>query len=402
VTRPEITLGLIADDLTGGLDAGVKFAQAGLETVLVLQPGAGLEAPAQIVTTNSREGDGPTAVERVTEAVSWLSGRWFYKKIDSTMRGHVGLEVAAACEAIGLDKAVVCPAFIEEGRLVRDGQLWVGDQLLHRSPFAHDPFWPAATAEMAALLGQPATHLSLAMVGEGAEALAEAIRRAPTRLVTADAADNAHLDAIGRAALLADALPCGSLGLARPWVAALIGSRPAVPLPRPLGPGGPLLIVAGSRHPRTQEQVRQAVGRRGAARVRVSPAGAVREASVARSLAAGQDVVIQPPAEVIADPERRHALGLALGDQAACACAAPLGGLVIVGGETGAAVCQALGAVGIRILGELAVGIPVGQLVGGLAPGLTVVTKAGGFGQADALVEIMDHFRDEKGTKHER
>ncbi len=393
----EITLGLIADDLTGALDAGVQFAKAGLETALVLQSGAGLDAPAQIVTTNSREGDGSTAVRRVVEAASWLSGRWFYKKIDSTMRGHVGLEVGAALEAIGLAKAAICPAFIEEGRRVRDGQLWVGNRLLHHSPFAHDPVCPAATADLAVLLGQPATHIPLATVLRGVEAVLEAIRQAPTRLVTVDAVDNTNLTTIGHAALLADALPCGSLGLVRPWVAALIGSRPAVPVPCPLGGGGPLLIVAGSLHPRTLEQVQLVVEQRGATRVRVSPWDSPPESGAVQALAAGRDVVIQPPAGILSDPQQRLALGPALAAEAARACAVPLGGLVIVGGETGAAVCEALGAKGIAVLGEVAAGIPVGRLLGGLAPELTVVTKAGGFGRAGALIEIIDRFHQGKG-----
>jgi uncharacterized protein YgbK (DUF1537 family) len=67
-----------------------------------------------------------------------------------------------------------------------------------------------------------------------------------------------------------------------------------------------------------------------------------------------------------------------------------LGGLFLTGGETALAVCRALGVTGIDILGELEAGIPWGRLAGGVAPGLQVVTKAGGFGRPDSLVTVLD------------
>ncbi len=67
-----------------------------------------------------------------------------------------------------------------------------------------------------------------------------------------------------------------------------------------------------------------------------------------------------------------------------------LGGLFLTGGETALAVCRALGATEIDILGELEAGIPWGRLAGGIAPGLQVVTKAGGFGRSDSLVHVLD------------
>ena len=61
--------------------------------------------------------------------------------------------------------------------------------------------------------------------------------------------------------------------------------------------------------------------------------------------------------------------------------------LVLTGGETAVGVARRLGAVGIRLEGEVEPGIPVGSLIG---PGAyRVVTKAGAFGEQDTLIRAV-------------
>ncbi len=61
--------------------------------------------------------------------------------------------------------------------------------------------------------------------------------------------------------------------------------------------------------------------------------------------------------------------------------------LVLTGGDTAVGVARRLGASGIRLLGEVGAGIPVGTLVGPRP--YTVVTKAGGFGEDGTLVNVL-------------
>jgi uncharacterized protein YgbK (DUF1537 family) len=68
----------------------------------------------------------------------------------------------------------------------------------------------------------------------------------------------------------------------------------------------------------------------------------------------------------------------------------PVAALILTGGDTAAFVLQALGASGIRLAGELATGIPWGFIEGGQADGCAVVTKSGGFGSRDALVNAVN------------
>ena len=64
--------------------------------------------------------------------------------------------------------------------------------------------------------------------------------------------------------------------------------------------------------------------------------------------------------------------------------------LVLSGGDTAMEVCRALGVTGIRLEREILPGIPRGALIGGACDGVTLVTKAGGFGAVDALLHVAD------------
>jgi uncharacterized protein YgbK (DUF1537 family) len=66
--------------------------------------------------------------------------------------------------------------------------------------------------------------------------------------------------------------------------------------------------------------------------------------------------------------------------------------LLLSGGDTAALVCRALNARAIELQRELAPGIPCGVLQGGSFDGLPVVTKSGGFGAPDDLIQIADYF----------
>ena len=55
-------------------------------------------------------------------------------------------------------------------------------------------------------------------------------------------------------------------------------------------------------------------------------------------------------------------------------------------------VCNGLGAHAIRLVDEIAPGIPWGNLSGGSFDGSPVATKAGGFGDRDALLRCEEFF----------
>ena len=64
-----------------------------------------------------------------------------------------------------------------------------------------------------------------------------------------------------------------------------------------------------------------------------------------------------------------------------------ISGIVATGGDTANALCNALGAQALEILGEVEAGIPVMRLLG--EGSLPLVTKAGGFGSPAAMGEAL-------------
>ena len=386
-------LAIIADDFTGALDTGVEFVHAGLDTTLTLLPNHQQHPIVQVLTTNSRDGDALQAQQRTQQAVRQLQGRRLFKKIDSTMRGHVGLEIETILCESQLSKAIVCPAVIEAGRTVQQGQLCINAVPLQHTDFANDPHWPARSSAMAALIGRPTTHIALEIVRAGTPTLALAISSAATAIVTLDACTNADLLNISQA-ISADMLPCGALGLARPWATqfrqgAITKSASTMP-----SLAQPLLIVAGSRHTVTIEQLNRLQTEYDVLTIELAAHFSAQQRHawlehMLSSLSNRQSVLLRIPSHTLSQPEQGVLLKL-LGDLTMQACQnVRLGSLMITGGETASVVCRSLGSQGVHIGGAIEVGVPWGYLLGGIGAGLPLITKAGGFGQPDTLLRIM-------------
>jgi uncharacterized protein YgbK (DUF1537 family) len=73
-----------------------------------------------------------------------------------------------------------------------------------------------------------------------------------------------------------------------------------------------------------------------------------------------------------------------------------VGGLLLTGGDTAAATLVALNAASLMLRGEIEPGIPWGVIGRGPFAGLPVVTKAGGFGDGEAIVAAVRHLRGAK------
>ena len=70
-----------------------------------------------------------------------------------------------------------------------------------------------------------------------------------------------------------------------------------------------------------------------------------------------------------------------------------LGGLVVTGGDIARAALRALGGEALQLGPQVLPGVALGWPVGGAQGGLPVVTKAGGFGEPDALRQAAHFLR---------
>ncbi len=391
-----LALGLIADDLTGAMDTGAQCARFGLETAILLRPVTRSCAAAEIISTESRELDPRGAAMVARRAAGRLAGRALYKKIDSTLRGQAGPEILAVLQETGIEKAIVCPAICELGRIVQEGELYIDSIRLHESRFVLDPRGGALTSYVPDLLGVPATHLGLALVRSAPDILRQAIRQAPTSVVTLDATAPGDLDLIARASIESGFLPCGALGLARAWVKCLLRER-AVEQPAPLLPESRngVLVIAGSPNPITREQLAVLEQRPRTKRLAITSGCTSRQREAfsrlaCESLSVGELVLIAPAR--VSDTESEGIgmrANLAQLARDICREARPAA-LLVTGGDTARAVVDVLEADWIEVQGEVYRGVALGKLAGGAASGLSILTKAGGFGGPETLAAALD------------
>ena len=404
-----LDVALVADDLTGALDAAAPFAGRGYRVLVHRRPetvpdatrrpepaspgtdprpGANARAPSGTVlavSTSSRH-LAPAAARAAVRAAALRLRTWsprlVVKKIDSTLRGPVPDEVAAAMEAFERRAALVCPAFPAAGRVVRDGEVFVHGAPLRETEYARDLRTPSPTESLTALFERVGSVRVLrpeAAAGNHPEAA----------IGIADAETEAHLaDLAARIMERAnDVLAVGSDGLAA-GLAGLVG-RPA-PATRLVGGEGRIVLFAlGSRAGATEEQHARLLRANPATPVVEAPAGVLDADAVVRAAGAGHAVVVRVP------PIPRGEPGAVVRDFAAGVRKAidGLGGpgrldaLVVTGGDTVEAILEAYGVGALDVLGEFRPGIPVSRDAAGRSD-LTLVSKAGGFGTPDLFAEI--------------
>lgn len=393
---------IVADDLTGALDAGLQFAVRGLDTRVSLGLTPQPEAEVMVLNADSRAAALPEAVARVQQAAAACAGRQVYKKLDSTMRGHLGPECVALRDALGLDVAVIAPAFAAAGRTVERGQLLVDGAPVHRTALANDPQWPARTADVVAIaqrgVSEAVALIPLSVVRGDPSLLAEAL--AAARLAVVEAVQAGDLARIAQAIVFGGlaALPCGSAGLAAAWADALqlAGAHHLAYH----GRRGPVLVVTGSRNAATLAQL-EALRTTGAVAwceltPPTSPAAAAEAGLAARAaLASGSDAVLSASLGAMV-PDGAAAIAANLGRAAHMALSAgqELAGLVLTGGDTALQVSRAVAIEALSIVAAIEPGIPGSRVVGGAHRGLAVVTKAGGFGSRHALLSAVDWIRN--------
>ncbi|MGH7301319.1 MAG: four-carbon acid sugar kinase family protein, partial [Candidatus Rokuibacteriota bacterium] len=220
---------IIADDLTGACDTGCLFAGPGLVGVVAEPVLPFAHRTVVTVDTESRRLAPDEAARVIRATAARLEGRLaassVFKKIDSTMRGAVGAELAALLERGLFSGALVCPAFPAQGRVVRHGRLLVDSVPVHQSRLGRDPGFRGATSDVAALLdgaGAPIITLGLAEVRAGREKIAHVIEQHPGGIVAADAETDADLASLAQAlASVPGTLAAGSAGLGRALSCAL-------------------------------------------------------------------------------------------------------------------------------------------------------------------------------------
>ncbi|MEO3472001.1 four-carbon acid sugar kinase family protein [Roseomonas sp. CAU 1739] len=345
-------LRLLADDLTGALDTAAELT--GLcGPVPVGWDGADHSAGGSLaLDSGTREASRAVATARVRALAPALRGADIaFKKIDSLLRGQVAAELATCIESGAWPHVVLAPAFPAQGRITRGGAVLVRQPDGRFSGIAPDLPGLLAAEGLLARPGDPSAPLQPGL----------------SVFDAAHDADLARIVARGRGTA-GPVLWCGSGGLAR----ALAGSTTAG---ASTALRGPVLGLFGSDQPATARQL-AACGDRAIA---VAAGDGPTAARIARMMDTAGVAMVS-----VALPDGLDRAAAALRIAAVMAGLTrhlpQPGTLIVAGGETLRAICDALGARGLEATGIVAPGVPRSVMRGGAWDGAPIVSKSGAFG----------------------
>lgn len=162
---------IVADDLTGALDTGVKFSQAGLATRFLTDWKSDLTAEtADVVVLCAPTRHLPR--ERAYEIIRDIMERnarifpHIMKKTDSGLRGNIGAELQAVLDGTGARVLTFFPALPEMGRTTSGGVQYIHGVPVSRSEFGRDPFEPVLDDDIPSLLRRQC-RAAVRVVSEG-------------------------------------------------------------------------------------------------------------------------------------------------------------------------------------------------------------------------------------------
>jgi uncharacterized protein YgbK (DUF1537 family) len=149
------TIAALADDLTGALEVGAKFAASGIPASVSTTLAWDHDAPVSVIDTETRHVPPAQASEIVNRLAREAAGvRLLYKKTDSTLRGNIGAELAALAAAFPGTHVAFSPAYPLMGRTVRNGMLLVHGVPVSETEFARDPLNPVRVSHVPSLVGE--------------------------------------------------------------------------------------------------------------------------------------------------------------------------------------------------------------------------------------------------------
>lgn len=268
-------IGIVADDLTGANDTALQFFIKGSNTEIIFDTDENIQNHPNIgtfaLTTESRNINAKEAAQKVWEGAKKLkdnlSVEYFYKKIDSTLRGNIAVETLAMLDAIGYDAAVIAPAFIREGRITIGGYQLLKGVPIERTDAARDSYAPIYDSYIPDILKKQVNEsfydsiatIQLNVVAKGAGPITSKLNELVSggkKLIVIDAVSAIDLEQIVLAITKSqyNILPVGSAGLANALGNVWLPLNNSEPVQKII-PKLPKLILSGSKNSMTTAQI---------------------------------------------------------------------------------------------------------------------------------------------------
>lgn len=423
IASPEKTL-VVADDLTGAVDTGVQFSRRNLKTVVVTgnktMQKSFMDCDVLVVDTESRFDDPETAYRKAFQTGERAKSeniKYLYKKLDSTMRGNVGAEIAGLIDSMNIRHTFLVPALPLYGRTTRNGNVYIDGVILAETEYSNDPKNPVKESYIPAIISKQSDKktavLSYKDLKSGKQEISLKLKELmkSVEIIVIDAEDEKDLELISSlvTGIRGKVMYAGCSGFAEK-----LSGYFELQKERKSN-----VVIAGSVNKITAKQAEYAArelkikvididneeiltGRKEAEKKRILRL-------TEKSIAAGEDLIIRSSSSHISVKkclEKGRKLGLdafrvsdlvanflgeLAGEYIIKKC---LRGIVLTGGDTAIKTLNALNINGIAVKDEIMHGIPYGYFNDKKYGDLLVVTKAGGFGGEDALFKILNFLRN--------
>lgn len=381
---------ILADDLTGALDSAAAFSGAQAVPVF-LRPADALDAATgngpdclkiQALATGTREVAQSELHDVLHACLPWLVAQggspcFSFKKVDSLLRGNTFAEIAWLARHGGFDRIVFSPAFPAQGRFTGAGRHWVN--------LPHQPGDPDQCQALALLDAFSAVGLRARVTRDLGAAIEDdpAVRNP---VLIPDVLDDASLARLAQLSQVAGEraqrwLWCGSAGLAwalaRQWALAPGAAETVTPA------RGASVLISASRHAVLRGQLRSLAPL--CERLQWPPHDPLPTLTIhgERPLLldlASEQVLSGVAAQALLARQCRHIVK---------ALPRPAN-LVVVGGDTLLALCQAAGTLSLSADPGPRTGWGRARLRGGAWDGVTCYSRSGAFGASDDLSTLLE------------
>ena len=447
-------IGAVADDLTGATTVGVLLSKAGAKTAAFFNEVAAMECEnvneytGVIVSSNSRPLPSDEAYEKVskaTKALKKMGIKQFSKRIDTTLRGGIGVEIDAMLDEIGEDYvAIVVPSMPKSNRVLVGGFSVINGVALTKTPAANDVRTPVRENYIPRLLQEQSKRkvgfVGLDYVLGGKESVKLSLiysKDKGNRVIVVDAIDDEDVDIIASAVvelgwniLAVDPRPFTErLAYHNGYMSNKVGENVKSKDDNDYIEEKTVLIAAGSATPVTKKQMEVLCSDERNVRIHINPkslinGGVEAELEVEKAVDKVVELVSkknQPRAILLETALSGGLLNLDKEDEihgyehGSCAerINSSLGyiiwssldklgrdkfaGLYMTGGDTMVSVCRQLGVECIELIDYVIPQADVGKLVGSKYNKMPVIGKGGLTGSENTAVDIENRlFKESK------
>jgi len=418
---------IIADDLTGATDTGVQLSKQGYETTVYLgnipennNCNNDKKKHVRVVDCESRELPPHKAklkIKEILNSIHFTKNDIVYKKVDSTLRGNIMIEIEETMKITEKDLCIFTPAYPENKRVVAGGYLLINNVLLEESDYIDKNIGKyGGESYIPKLLNLnaniPIDLIDIKEIIKGPENLKtqiDKLKKDQKQLILFDATNNTHLENIIKSTntIKESVLYAGSAGLAN-HLSKLDMKNEAKKEFEIKKTRDPFLMVIGSRRNIIDTQIKYLNEKVEVEEVKID----IKEMyhnkkeymenyidKVRSYINKNNHVIIRPilkSGEEIqgldyeeTKTEVRNLLGEITSN---IIKAMEINKILLSGGDTAIGVCKFLKIDKLKILKEILPGIPLSEVSNSK---LQIVTKAGGFGDEKSLYKIIKKMKNQ-------